>query len=59
MDRYWSRAKDKITKEWLYGFYEVGINPSTNRTEAFIKVINDDGKYGMTVGVPRRPSADM
>ena len=51
MDRYWSRAKNKITKEWLYGFYEVGINPSTNRTEAFIQVINDDGKYGMTVGV--------
>lgn len=51
MDRYWSRAKNKITKEWLYGFYEVGINPSANRTEAFIQVINDDGKYGMTVGV--------
>lgn len=51
MDRYWSRAKDKITKEWLYGFYEVGINPSTNRAEAFIKEINDDGKYGMTAGV--------
>ena len=51
MDRYWSRAKDTITREWLYGFYAVGINPSTNRAEAFIQVINDDGKYGMTTRV--------
>lgn len=35
----------------MYEFYEVGINPSTNRTEAFIHAINDEGKYGMTIGV--------
>ena len=47
------RAKDAIQKVWCYGFYSIGINPSSEWLEATIQTVNPDGTYGEKISIDR------
>ena len=47
------RAKDVIQKVWCYGFYSIGINPSSEWLEATIQTVNPDGTYGNKISIDR------